>query len=104
MTRTRLRLTLFLAALAATIALATAAFQARQLQHQEFRVAVAMAGPVRVLNEHRELDQSLQQWFAESEALRSQASGLYRLLAVLTSIAGAGMLASLLVPKNGDPA
>lgn len=102
MTRSRLRLTLFLAALAATIALATATFQARQLQHQEFRVAVAMAAPVRILNEHREHDQALQQWFAENEALRKRASALYRLLAVLTSIAGAGMLASLLIPKNGD--
>lgn len=99
-----IRTTTFLVCLAATLMLGVSALKARQLQHQEFRVAVAMGAPVRLLAPHRSSDADLQQWFAENEALRDQALGLYRLLAVLTSIAGAGMLASLLIPKQERPA
>lgn len=99
-----IRTTTFLVCLAATLMLGVSALKARQLQHQEFRVAVAMGAPVRLLAPHRYSDADLQQWFAENEALRDQAMELYRLLAVLTSIAGAGLLASLLIPKQERPA
>lgn len=99
-----IRTTAFLICLAATLMLGVSALKARQLQHQEFRVAVAMGAPVRLLAPHRSSDADLQRWFAENEALRDQALGLYRLLAVLTSIAGAGMLASLMLPKLERPA